>query len=160
MSWDDVGGLEVAKQELKSALEFPFLYPHLFDHYNIEGLRGVLLYGPPGCGKTLLARVCAYSIAKIHGKQAIDSAYIYVKSPEILDKWVGNTEREIRELFERGRKHYREHGYKAILAIDEADAIMPQRGTRRSSDISDTIVPMFWEKWMALIAFKQKRIQL
>lgn len=143
VSWDDVGGLDVAKQELKSALEFPFLYPHLFNHYNIEGLRGVLLYGPPGCGKTLLARVCAHSIAKIHGKQAIDSAYIYVKSPEILDKWVGNTEREIRELFERGRKHYREHGYKAILAIDEADAIMPQRGTRRSSDISDTIVPMF-----------------
>jgi proteasome-associated ATPase len=69
--------------------------------------------------------------------------YIYVKSPEILNKWVGNTELEIRELFERARRHYREHGYKAILAFDEADAIMPQRGTRLTSSIADTIVPMF-----------------
>lgn len=92
---------------------------------------------------TLLARAAATAIAKIHGKESVDSGYIYVKSPEILEKWVGNTEAEIRELFERGRRHYREHGYKGILAFDEADAIMPQRGTRRSSDVSDTIVPMF-----------------
>jgi proteasome-associated ATPase len=82
-------------------------------------------------------------VAQTHGKQASETGYIYVKAPEILDKWVGNTEKEIRELFERGRRHFREHGYKAILAFDEADAIMPQRGTRRSSDVSDTIVPMF-----------------
>ena len=92
---------------------------------------------------TLLARAAASAIAAIHGKESVDTGYIYVKSPEILDKWVGNTEAEIRELFERGRRHYRQHGYKGILAFDEADAIMPQRGTRRSSDISDTIVPMF-----------------
>ena len=92
---------------------------------------------------TLLARASAAAIAGIHGKEAVESAYIYVKSPEILNKWVGNTEAEIRELFERGRRHYREHGYKGILAFDEADAIMPQRGSRRSSDVADTIVPMF-----------------
>jgi proteasome-associated ATPase len=143
VTWNDVGGLNSAKKELRDALELPFQHPKLFKYYDIDPLRGILLWGPPGCGKTLLARVAAWSIANLHGKEAVETAYIYVKAPEILDKWVGNTEKEIRELFERGRRHYREHGYKAILAFDEADAIMPQRGSRRSSDVADTIVPMF-----------------
>ena len=143
VTWADVGGLDGPKQELKDALELPYQHTDLFTHYDIEPMRGLLIYGPPGCGNTLLARVAAWAIASIHGKTAVDTGYLYVKSPEILDKWVGNTEKEIRDLFERGRRHYREHGYKAILAFDEADAIMPQRGTRRSSDIADTIVPMF-----------------
>lgn len=143
VNWDDIGGLESAKQQLKDALELPFQQPDLFAYYKVLPLRGVLLYGPPGCGKTLLARVAAWSMSNTHGKDVAESAYIFVKGPEILDKWIGNTEAEIRELFERGRRHYRNHGYKGILAIDEADAILPQRGTRRSSDISDTIVPMF-----------------
>ena len=143
ISWDDVGGLEVAKQQLRDALELPFIEPDLFNYYNVQPLRGVLLYGPPGCGKTLLARVMAWAVAQAHGKEAIESGYIFVKSPEILSKWVGNTETEIRELFQRARRHFYEHGYKALLAFDEADAIMPQRGSRRSSDIADTIVPMF-----------------
>lgn len=142
-TWDDVGGLDVAKQELRDAIELPYQHPELFKYYNAEQLRGVLLYGPPGCGKSLLARVCAWSMASLHGKKSKETSYIYVKSPEILDKWIGNTEQEIRKLFERGRRHYRENGYKAILVFDEADAIMPQRGTRTSSGIADTMVPMF-----------------
>jgi proteasome-associated ATPase len=143
MTWDDIGGLDFAKQQLRDALELPFQHPELFAHYGIEPFRGILLYGPPGCGKTLMARVSAWAVANLHGKKASDTGYVYVKSPEILDKWVGNTEAEIRELFERCRKHYRDHGYKAILVFDEADAIMPQRGSRVTSSISDTMVPMF-----------------
>lgn len=142
-TWDDIGGLDYVKSDLQDALELPYQQPELFEYYDVDPIRGILLYGPPGCGKTLLARVSAWAMANLHGKSAQESGYIYVKSPEVLDKWVGNTEAEIRQLFERGRRHYRENGYKAILAFDEADAIMPQRGSRRSSDIADTIVPMF-----------------
>ena len=143
VTWDDVGGLDDVKSQMRDALELPFTQPELFKHYGVQPTRGVLLHGCSGCGKTLIARAAASAIAKIHGKESVESGYIYVKSPEILSKWVGNTEAEIRELFERGRRHFREQGYKGILAFDEADAIMPQRGTRRSSDVSDTIVPMF-----------------
>jgi proteasome ATPase len=143
LTWDDVGGLESAKQELRDALELPYLHKDLHAYYKMQAIRGVLLFGPPGCGKTLLARVAARSIADTHGQSALDTGYIFVKAPELLDKWVGNTEREIRGLFERGRRHFRQHGYKAILAIDEADAILPTRNTRNSSGIFETIVPMF-----------------
>ena len=143
VTFDDVGGLDHAKAQLRDLLELPYTQTELFAHYKMKRPVGALLHGPPGCGKTLLARVCVWLLANVHGKEAVDSGYIFVKGPEILDKYVGNTEAEVRGLFERGRRHFLEHGYPAVLAIDEAEAILPERGTRRSSDISDTIVPMF-----------------
>lgn len=145
ISWDQIGGLDEAKEKCKEAIEFPYQHPEKFAFYKKKPASGILLYGPPGCGKTLMARAIASSLQKTHVGEGdvLDTGYIYVKGPEILDKWVGNSEAEIRRLFERGRKHFRDHGYKAVLAIDEADAIMPQRGSRRSSDVADTIVPMF-----------------
>jgi proteasome-associated ATPase len=143
ITWDDIGGLEDAKRLCREAIELPFEQPEICAYYGKEDARGLLFFGPPGNGKTLLAQAVASSIASRHGRQTRNEGYIYVKSPEILNKYIGNTEAEIRELFERGRRFYREHGFKAVLAFDEFDAIAPQRGSRRSSDISDTIVPMF-----------------
>ncbi len=141
--WDSIGGLVEAKREVRDAVELQLLQKELYEFYGIKPLRGILFYGPPGCGKTLLARALATAMAKAHGAASQETGYIYVKAPEILDKWVGNTEKEIRLLFDQARRHFRQYGYKAVLAIDEAEAIMPQRGSRRSSDIADTIVPMF-----------------
>ena len=143
ISWDEIGGLKEVKRDIRDLLELPYKNKEIFDFYNKRLPQGILLYGPPGCGKTIVARAIARSLADIHKKESVASSFIFVKSPEILDKWVGSSESEIRNLFDRARKHHLEHGYPAVLAFDEADAIMPMRGTRRSSDVADTIVPMF-----------------
>ena len=143
MTWDDIAGLDDAKQQLIEAIEMPYRRPEIYKAYNMKPPKGILLYGPPGCGKTLCAKVCAGSLAKLHGKENFESGFIYVKGPELLSKWVGDTEQGIRNLFNRGFEHYKTHGYPALLFIDEADAILPMRGSGRSSDVEKTIVPQF-----------------
>lgn len=143
VSWDNIAGLGDVKGHLVEALETPYREPAIYKFYNKTPPKGVLLYGPPGCGKTLCAKAAANSMAKIHGKTNYQSGFIYVKGPELLSKWVGQAEQSIRELFIRGREHYKVHKYPALLFIDEADALLPQRGSGVSSDIADTIVPMF-----------------
>lgn len=142
-TWDDIAGLEEAKDALIEALETPFLHPEVYKFYNMEQPKGILLHGPQGCGKTLCGKAAANSLARIHGKENFQSGFIYVKGPELLSKWVGQTEQEIRGLFHRGREHYDKHGYPALLFIDEADALLPMRGSGKSSDVENTIVPMF-----------------
>lgn len=143
VTWDDIGGLDEAKEEMREAIELPHQYPEIYAHYKKKPPKGVLLYGPPGCGKTLTGKATVHSIATIYGCDALESAFIYVKGPEILNMYVGNTEKNIRELFWRGRKHYEKHGYPAIIFIDEAEAVLSERGTGKSSDVDKTIVPMF-----------------
>lgn len=142
-SWDEIAGLEDAKDQMVEALELPYRHPEIYKFYNMTPPKGILLFGPQGCGKTLCARASAASLARTHGAENMQSGFIYVKGPELLSKWVGQSEQEIRGLFARGREHFDRHGYPALLFIDEADAILPMRGTGKSSDVENTIVPQF-----------------
>lgn len=142
-SWDDIGGLWDAKNQLREAIELPLSHPEIFEMYGQDPIKGVLLYGPPGCGKTLLGKATATSIAQSFGAQS-STGFIYIKGPEVLSKWVGESEAKIRQLFAMARDHKKDTGYPAVIFIDEADALLGRRGGRvGGSSISDTIVPSF-----------------
>lgn len=141
IAWADIGGQDEAKAALMEAIELPFKHADLYAKYGKKGIKGVLLYGPPGCGKTMLGKAAATSIANLAG--SADGGFIYVKGPEVLDKFVGESERKIRGLFEQGRQYHKKTGYPAILFIDEAESMMNRRGSGISSDIDRTIVPTF-----------------
>lgn len=140
--WSDIGGLDDAKADLIEAIELPSQYPDLFELYGRKPPKGILLYGPPGCGKTMLAKASANALARIH-KVKDGNGFIYIKGPEVLRKYVGESEGIIRSLFQKGREHYRKFGYPAIMFLDEGDALLSRRGSGISSDVEKTIVPTF-----------------
>lgn len=146
INWSDIGGLQEAKRQMIEAIEMPFTNAKVYKFYNKKPIKGILLYGPPGCGKTLLAKAAVTALAKMYkvsSTQALSSGYIYIKGPEILTKWVGESESIVRQIFVRARKHKEKHGYPAVIFIDEAEAILRKRGSGISSDVESTIVPMF-----------------
>ncbi len=143
VTWDNIGGLEKAKKEMREVVEYPYLHADVYSFYGKRPVKGVLLYGPPGCGKTMLGKATATAVASLHGRETASTGFIYVKGPEILDRYVGVAEATIRGLFARARDHKAVHGYPAVIFIDEADAILGKRGSGISSDIERTIVPMF-----------------
>lgn len=143
VTWDQIGGLTQAKQQMIEVVELPHRNPDIFKFYGKKPVKGVLLYGPPGCGKTMLGKATASSLAKIYNGDGASAGFIYIKGPEILDRYVGVAEATIRQIFARARKHKDEYGYPAVIFIDEADAILGKRGSGISSDVEKTIVPMF-----------------
>ncbi len=124
--WDDIGGLENVKQELREVVEWPLKYPESFSRLGIEPPKGILLYGPPGCGKTLLAKAVATESG---------ANFIAIKGPEILSKWVGESEKAIREIFRKARTYA-----PAIVFFDEIDALAPVRGIAADSYVSERVV--------------------
>lgn len=142
-TWEDIGGQKLAKTEMREAIEGPIMHKEIFKAYGKKAVKGILLYGPPGCGKTMFAKAAANALAQLHGKTA-GTGFIYVKGPEILNKWVGQSEETIRNLFTRARDHYKREGYPAVLFIDEADAILGARSRESTvGGMEKTIVPMF-----------------
>lgn len=145
VDYEHIGGLQKELEHVRDAVELPFLHAELFAEFKLSAPKGVLLYGPPGCGKTLIAKAVANSIAKklghLTGRQ-IRSYFLHVKGPELLNKYVGESERQVREVFKKAKEQAAE-GNPVIVFFDEMDALFRTRGTGISSDIESTIVPQF-----------------
>jgi proteasome-associated ATPase len=144
VAYDDVGGLDDQIEMIKDAVELPYLHGDLFREHDLQPPKGILLYGPPGCGKTLIAKAVANSLAKRvsekTGNARTRSYFLNIKGPELLNKYVGETERQIRLIFQRAREKS-EEGVPVIVFFDEMDSLFRTRGTGISSDIESTIVP-------------------
>ena len=126
VSWDDVGGLGELKEELKEAVEWPIKYKDAYDYVDIESPKGILLHGPPGTGKTLIAKALA---------KMTESNFISIKGPELLSKWVGESEKGVREMFRKARQ-----AAPCIIFLDEVDALVPRRGGGSDSHVTENVV--------------------
>ncbi|HEX5491788.1 MAG TPA: AAA family ATPase [Candidatus Udaeobacter sp.] len=145
LPWEKVGGQEAALQAIKDAIELPLLHPDLFKKFQHATPKGFLLYGPPGCGKTLIGKATAFNLTKQLGQQTgteMREYFMHVKGPEILNMWVGESERMVREIFATAREK-RKEGFMPFLFIDEAESILGTRRASRHSNILSTLVPMF-----------------
>ncbi|MEI2715527.1 MAG: proteasome ATPase [Candidatus Nanopelagicales bacterium] len=144
IDYSDIGGLASQIETIRDAVELPFLHQELFAEHKLAAPKGILLYGPPGCGKTLIAKAVANSLAKkvadVDGRDGARSFFLNIKGPELLNKYVGETERHIRLVFQRAREKASE-GTPVIVFFDEMDSLFRTRGSGVSSDVENTIVP-------------------
>lgn len=175
VEWDDIAGLEEAKAALRAAIEHPIVFADLFKRYGKKPPKGALLYGPPGCGKTLLGKAAACSMRRLYAsipkppkpplpkpdpymftssfspfaapdekKPKHEGGFFYIKAPEILNCYVGESEKKVRQIFEDARAFKKENGYPAVVFIDEAEAILCHRGKGGSNGfMAGTVVPQF-----------------
>lgn len=143
--WSKVGGLDETIQRIKDTIELPILHPQLFERFQYSAPKGFLLHGPPGCGKTLIGKATAYNLTQRLRKESgedIEGCFLHIKGPEILNMWLGESERKVREIFQIAREK-KEDGKLAFVFIDEAESILGTRRALRSHSISNTLVPMF-----------------
>jgi len=145
LPWEKVGGQQEALRAIRDAIELPLLHPDLFKRFQHSTPKGFLLHGPPGCGKTLIGKATAYNLTQQLKQQTGEEMreyFMHIKGPEILNMWVGESERMVREIFATAREKRRE-GYLPFLFIDEAESILGTRRASRYSNILSTLVPMF-----------------
>ncbi len=145
VEWSQVGGQEKVKEEVRKVLEYPLLHKEILSQMEYQVPKGFLFYGPPGCGKTLIGKAILTEVIHKLSEQEdseLQGRFIHVKGPEILNMWLGESERKIREIFQKARD-YKEKGQIPFIFIDEAESILGTRQAWRGSNISNTVVPMF-----------------
>ena len=145
LPWSKIGGQDQAIQLIRDTIEQPLLYPELYAQFDKKPIKGILLYGPPGCGKTLLGRATAYNIARDYSERMgheVKEYFMHISGPKILNMWLGETERMVREIFETARARAKE-GKLVVIFMDEAESILRTRSSGRYLNISNTVVPQF-----------------
>lgn len=143
VDWDSIGGLEEAKDALREAFELPFAHKDSYKWLKMEPPKGILLFGPPGCGKTLLGKAVATALSRIYTGKTETSGFFYIRGPEVLQRYVGESEAKIREIFLNAKKFKEKNGFPAVIFIDEAEGLLRVRGSGISSDVEITIVDTF-----------------
>lgn len=141
IDWGEIGGLKSQIQEIRDSIELPMKQANLYRKFGITPSKGIVLYGPPGCGKTMVAKAIASQF--LDGQKLTKDSFIYLKGGEMLSPYVGVAENNIKGIFDRARNNHKKNHTRTVIFIDEAEAILPARGSRRSSDVDSTIVPTF-----------------
>jgi proteasome-associated ATPase len=156
LPWSKVGGQEEAIRLIKDTIEYPLLHPEVYKRFDKQPIKGILLYGPPGCGKTLIGKATAYNLtreyAKVKGTK-VEEYFMYISGPRILNMWLGETERMVREIFAIARERASD-GKLVFIFIDECESILRTRSSGRWLNISNTVVPQFCAEMDGLVALQ------
>lgn len=162
LPWSKIGGQEEAIGVIKDAIELPLLYPDLFTRFGKRPLKGILLFGPPGCGKTLIGKATAYNLTQEYRERTgkdVQEYFMYINGPKILNMWLGESERMVREIFAQAREKSKE-GHLVFIFIDEAESLLRTRSSGRWLNISNTIVPQFCAEMDGLVALENVVVML
>lgn len=141
IDWSEIGGIKSQMEKIRDAVESPYLHKSYYKLFGLKPSKGVLLHGAPGCGKTMIAKAIASFL--LRDQKLNKDSFVYLKGGELLSPYVGVTENRIKSIFDNARVNFKKTGQKSVIFIDEAEAILPARGSRKSSDVETTIVPTF-----------------
>ena len=162
ISWDSIGGQDEAIELIRNTIEYPLLHPEVFERFDKKPIKGILLYGPPGCGKTLIGKATAHNVAKEYSRalgKEVREYFMYISGPKILNMWLGETERMVREIFQTARRQAKD-GRLVFIFFDEAESVLRTRSSGRWLNISNTVVPQFCAELDGLVELENVVLML